>query len=172
MFFEVDHKHLDGCNEQEPPGKRYPARIRGAYSAKRREHSKLAVSRYANPEPIGQTREAVYKQRLVLVLPWYADSAPEVDVTAGGEKSMRWTLKWVRPPTLARRALPDITFQISSTVSFFSYEEGAHHFETLLSTSELVCKCCDGEIGPLGPCDTCRYAVGFHICPQSGVFAF
>lgn len=196
-FVEVSHRHFDAFMEQEPPGKRYPPRMRGAYSTKRRAHSKLAVSRYANPEPIGQTplfsrqfimavhtslcstylqsrifigqtREAYYQQRLLLALAWYSDSVPEVDVTAGGEKSVRWTLKWARPPTLARRALPDITFQISSTGSSFSYEERAHHFETLFSTSELVCKCCDGEIGPLGPCDTCRYAVGFHICPKSG----
>jgi hypothetical protein len=172
--------------------------MRGAYSTKRRAHSKLAVSRYANPEPIGQTflfarqhiiavhiglcstslhscnligatREAYYQLRLLLSLAWYADSVPEVDVTAGGEKSVRWTLKWSRPATLAMRVLPDITFQISSTGSSFSYEERAHHFETLFSTSELVCKCCDGEVGPLGPCDTCRYAVGFHICPKSGI---
>ena len=196
-FVEVNHRNFDAFMEREPPGKRYTARMRGAYSTKRRAHSKLAVSRYANPEPIGQmllfstqhiiavhtgrcstylqsrifigqTREAYYQLRLLLTLAWVADSVPEVDVTTGGEKSVRWTLKWA-PPTLARRALPDITFQISSTGSSFSYEERAHHFETLFSTSELVCKCCDGEIGPLGPCDTCRYAVGFHICPKSGI---
>ena len=168
-YVEVNHRHFDNFMEQEPPGKRYPARMRGAYSAKRREHSKLAVSRYANPEPIGQTREAFYQQRLLLALAWYADSVPEVDVAARGEQSVRWTLKWARPPSLARRALPDIIFQISSTGSSFSYEERAHHFETLFSCSEFVCKCCDGEIGPLGPCDACRYAVGFHICPESGI---
>ena len=84
---------------------------------------------------IGQTREAYYQQRLLLALAWYADSVPEVDVTAGGEKSVRWTLKWARPQSLASRVLPDITFQISSTGSSFSYEERAHHFETLFSTS-------------------------------------
>ena len=55
-FVEEHHRHFDAFMEQEPPGKRYPARMRGAFSAKRREHSKLAVSRYANPEPIGQMR--------------------------------------------------------------------------------------------------------------------
>ena len=164
-FVEVDHRHFDHFMEQEPPGKRYPARMRGAFSAKRREHSKLAVSRYANPEPKGTTREAYYQLRLLLSLAWYADSVPEVDVAAGGVQSVRWTLKWARPPTLARRALPDITFHISSTGSSFSYEERAHHFETLFSSSEFVCKCCDGEIGPLGPCDACRHpAVGCGIC--------
>ena len=54
-FVEVNHRHFDAFMEQEPPGKRYPARMRGAYSTKRRAHLKLAVSRYANPEPIGQT---------------------------------------------------------------------------------------------------------------------
>ena len=54
-FVEVHHRHFDAFMEQEPPGKRYPPRMRGAYSTKRRAHSKLAVSRYANPEPIGQT---------------------------------------------------------------------------------------------------------------------
>ena len=55
-FVEEHHRHFDAFMEQEPPGKRYPARMRGAFSAKRREHSKLAVLRYANPEPIGQMR--------------------------------------------------------------------------------------------------------------------
>ena len=53
---DVNHRHFDAFREQESAGRRYPARMRGAFSAKRREHSKLAVSRYASPEPIGQMR--------------------------------------------------------------------------------------------------------------------
>ena len=58
-FVESHHRHFDAFMEQEVPGKRYFSRIRGVPSAKRREHSKLAVSRYWQPEPIGQTREAI-----------------------------------------------------------------------------------------------------------------
>ena len=57
-FVEEHQWHFDAFVEQERPGTRYPARMRGAYSARRRKHSKLAVPRYANPEPIGETREA------------------------------------------------------------------------------------------------------------------
>ena len=56
-FVESTHRHFDAFMEEEPTGKRYFARIRGVPSAKRREHSKLAVSRYWQPEPIGNTRE-------------------------------------------------------------------------------------------------------------------
>ena len=84
---------------------------------------------------------------------------------------MLWTVKWARPASLARHALPDITLQISSAGGTnFSYEERCHHFESLFSASEFVCKCCDGEVGQ-GPCDACRYAVGLHVCPMSRIAA-
>ena len=169
-FVESTHRHFDAFMEQEPPGKRYLSRVRGLPSAKRREHSKLAVSRYWQPEPIGQTREAYYQQRLLLALPWYCDSAPTL-VADGGKQAVLWTVKWARPASLARHALPDITLQISSAGGTnFSYEERCHHFESLFSASEFVCKCCDGEVGQ-GPCDACRYAVGFHVCPMSRIAA-
>ena len=115
------------------------------------------------------TRQAYYQQRLLLALAWVADSAPTLVVADSGKQVVHWTLKWARPASLAGRALPDINLQISSAGSTdFAYEERCHHFESLFSSSEFVCKCCDGEVGQ-GPCDTCRYAVGFHVCPVSGV---
>ena len=167
-FVESHHRHFDLFMEQEPPGKRYFSRMRGVPSAKRREHSKLAVSRYWQPEPIGNTREAYYQQRLLLALAWFSDSAPALVVADSGKQAVHWTLKWARPASLARRALPDITLQISSVGSTdFSYEERCCHFESLFSSSRFVCKCCDGEVGQ-GPCDACRFAIGFHVCPESG----
>ena len=78
-FVESHHRHFDAFMEQEPPGKRYFARIRGVPSAKRREHSKLAVSRYWQPEPIGNTREAV--DSYILRAERQADSASAQEKT-------------------------------------------------------------------------------------------
>ena len=90
-----------------------------------------------------------------------------------GAKQVAWVLKWKRPSTLGAYDLPDISLEISSAGSVgssFSYEERCHHYENVFSSSTLniTCRCCDGEIGQ-GPCDACRYAVGFHICEKSGV---
>ena len=102
-------------------------------------------------------------------LPWYADSAPLL-VETGSTKHVAWALKWKRPWTLAAYDLPDITLEMSTASSSFSYEERCHHYENIFSSStlSLACRCCDGEVGQ-GACQACIYAVGFHICPKSGI---
>ena len=169
-FVETDHRHHDAFMEGQPPGKTYAARWKGVASAKRRLHSRLGVSRTQWFEPIGQTRESFYQQKLVLGLPWFADGAPQLVETAGAKRAVSWVLKWARPSSLAAYDLPDIALEISSAGSSFSYEERCHHYDNLFSSSTLniVCRCCDGEIDQ-GPCDACRYAVGFHVCKKSGV---
>ena len=79
-------------------------------------------------------------------------------------------LKWKRPWTLAAYDLPDICLEMSTAGSRFSYEERAHYYENAFSSStlSLSCRCCDGEVGQ-GARQACIYAVGFHICPKSGV---
>ena len=171
-FVETNHRHYDAFMEGQPPGKTYASRWKGVDTAKRRAHSRLGVARTQHLEPIGHTRERFYQQRLVLGLPWFADTAPQLVETACG-RQVAWVLKWKRPTTLAAYDLPDICLEISSAGSVgssFSYEERCHHYENVFSSSTLniTCWCCDGEIGQ-GPCDACRYAVGFHICEKSGV---
>ena len=78
---------------------------------------------------------------------------------------MRWTLTWYQPTSLAGRGVPPITLQVASKGSTFSYEERCHHYETMFSSTDLVCKCCAEELAG-GPCDACRYAVGWHLCPR------
>jgi hypothetical protein len=105
-----------------------------------------------------------------LGLPWYSDAAPQLVETTAGAKQVAWVLKWKRPSTLAAYDLPDICLEMSTAGSSFSYEERCHHFENIFSSSTLniSCRCCDGEIGQ-GACQACIYAVGFHICVESGV---
>lgn len=169
-FVETDHRHYDAFMEGQPPGKTYASRWKGVDTAKRRGHSRLGVAKTQHLEPIGRTRERFYQQKLVLGLPWYADAAPQLVETTAGAKQVAWVLKWKRPSTLAAYDLPDICLEMSTAGSSFSYEERCHHFENIFSSSTLniACRCCDGEIGQ-GACQACIYAVGFHICVESGV---
>ena len=169
-FVESEHRHYDEFCESQPPGKTYASRCKGVPSAKRRLHSRLGVARTQWFEPIGNTRETFYQQKLVLGLPWFADSAPQVVETTGAKQAVAWVLKWARPQSLAAYDLPEIALEISSAGSSFSYEERCHHYESVFSSSTLniVCRCCDGEIDQ-GPCDACLYAVGFHVCKKSGI---
>ena len=111
----------------------------------------------------------VVSSRLLLGLAWYADAAAEL-VAVDGKQAVQWHIKWAQPASLAPHNLAPIALRISSSGSVFSYEERCHAYEALFSSSDLniVCRCCDEEIG-VGPCDACRYAVGFHVCPKSGV---
>ena len=169
-FVETEHRHYDEFMEGQAEGKRYLARWKGVPSAKRRLHSRLGVARTQFFEPIGQTRETFYQQQLVLGLAWLSDSAPQLVETSGGKQAVSWLLKWARPSSLSAYALPNIELTISSAGSDFSYEERCHNYENIFSSSalNLVCRCCDGEVGQ-GACDGCRYAVGFHVCRESGV---
>ena len=151
--------------EPETVGNRYRARCGGVPGARRRLHSRLAVSRTPNLEPIGGQRENFYSQRLLLTLAWYCDQVPEACVVEG-KPSTRWNLKWCQPFTLAGRGVPPITLQVATKGSTFSYEERCHYYETVFSSTNLVCQCCAEEI-PAAPCDACRYAVGWHVCPRA-----
>ena len=147
-FVETDHRHYDTFMEGQPPGKTHASRWKGVDATKRRSHSRLGVAKTQHLEPIGRTRERFYQQRLILCLPWYSETAPLLVETAGGAKQVAWVLKWKRPSTLAAYDLPDITLEMSTAGSNFSYEERAHSFENAFSSSTLniACRCCDGSL--------------------------
>ena len=69
-------------------------------------------------------------------------------VETGSTKQVAWVLKWKRPWTLAAYDLPDITLEMSTAGSSFSYEERCHHYENVFSSSTLniSCRCCDGQL--------------------------
>ena len=142
------HRHYDSFMESQPVGKRFAARCPGVPSAKRRMYSRMACSRVPSLEPIGESREHFYQQRLLLGLAWYTDVTPAL-ITVNGKRAVQWDLKWSMPASLARRGLPSITLQVATATSGsgFSFEERAHHFETVFSSGEfgLVCPCCAQE---------------------------
>ena len=146
-FVETDHRHYDAFMEGQPPGSMYASRWKGVHTAKRRAHSRLGIAKTQHLEPIGGTRERFYQQKLVLGLPWYADSAPLL-VETGSTKQVAWVLKWKRPWTLAAYDLPNICLEISTAGSSFSYEERCHHYENVFSSNTLniSCRCCDGPL--------------------------
>ena len=82
-----------------------------------------------------------------------------------GKQAVRWNLNWCQPSSLAGRGVPQITLQVSDRGANFSYEERCHYYETVFSSGNLACPCCAEEIDG-GPCETCRYAVGWHVCPK------
>ena len=164
-FHDRDHRHYDEFMESQPVGTTYPGRFKGVSSARRRKHSQLCASRYASIEPIGESRERHYQQRLLLGLPWFAPACPEL-AEENGKRVVLWTLEAYLPKSIAAYNLPAITLQMSSARASFSFEERCHHYEKLFASSEinLICPCCAGEVGA-GPCPACQYAVGFHVCP-------
>jgi len=164
---ERNHRHYDEIMENEPVGKKFPALFKGVAAARRRMHSRLGVSRVNTIEPIGESRERHYQQRLLLGLPWFAPACPDL-VEEDGKRAVRWTLEWARPVSLSAYALPAITLQLSSARAPLSFEEECHNYEKLFASSDLnlVCPCCAGEMGD-GPCSACRYALGFHVCPEN-----
>ena len=167
-FSERNHRHYDEFMEGEPVGAKYPARYQGVPSARRRKHSQLCASRYAPIEPIGDTREPHYQQRLLLGLAWFSPAPPQL-VEEDGKPAVLWTMKASLPASLASYKLPDITLQLSSsrTSLLDSFEDRCTHYENLFKSSDLnlICPCCEGQIKD-GPCSACQYAVGFHVCPN------
>jgi len=162
---DPDHRHYDRDMEGAPVGKRYLSRAKGVPSVRRRMHSRLAVSRIKAVEPIGESRERHYQQKLLLGLAWYAEAGPEA-VVLDGKDAVEWTLRWKPPASLESHALPPITLQISSARTPLSFEVRCADYEKLFALSELdlVCRCCAGEIDN-SKCRACPHAVGFHVCP-------
>ena len=56
-----------------------------AAAMRRRANTELACTRTRFIEPFGDQREDVYEQRLLLGLPWYATSDPQLISDASGK---------------------------------------------------------------------------------------
>ncbi len=123
----------------------------------------LACSTSYHFEPVGETREAFYEQRLLFALPWRsAGDAPQVQQREGAEPIVTWKLVSEPPdPTKttgnAKVPVEEITVGESSENSF---EMKCHKLANRYS-SQLGCPCCEGELAG-ARCGNCRHAIGFH----------
>ena len=158
---QPDHKNYDAWSETVPEAKRFNASMKHVEGVRRRNSSRLAVSRTGMIEPLTATREKFYEQRLLLGLPWYCDSPPSSRLAGDGRVLVDWTFVWQPPPET----------DLDPKVLVLGPEQGVS-FETLCSELEkefcrrshdLVCECClletDGQ-----KCKSCMHCIGFHRC--------
>ena len=129
--------------------------------ARRRNQSRLAVSRTGTIEPMAALREKFYEQRLLLVLPWYCDTLPTSRTVEDGRVFVDWTFKWQPPAdtSLEPRVLvigPDRA--VSFETLCVEYEK-----EFCRRQHGLVCECCALEVEEQ-KCKSCLHCTGLHMC--------
>ena len=109
-------------------------------------------------EPLGNSREAHFEQRLLLSLAWYCTTKP----TICSDDHLEWEFIWDPPVEGIRQRI--INIQDDSVISF---EKTCSDLESDICDQHLdiVCKCCclDKE----GVCNSCQFAVGFHRCEHA-----
>ena len=97
---------------------------------------------------------------------WHCREPAQLE-TVDGKEAVSYTLHWTAPKaedigvSLAVEPL-----KVSDVQVEFSWEERCRDFETLFCDPklDLVCPCCAGVVERTGKCDSCRFAVGWHIC--------
>ena len=97
---------------------------------------------------------------------WHCPAPAQLEVI-DGKDAVVYTLHWTPPkPEDIGVLLAVEPLKVSDIQVEFSWEERCRHFETLFCDPELdlVCPCCAGVVEWTGKCDSCRYAVGWHIC--------
>ena len=163
---DKNHRNYDHYLENVPPGTIFPSVFVGGASAKRRHDARLGASRLPCLEPIGDQREKFYELQLFAGLAWYSDTKPLAGESVDGQRSMRWTLKWQppKPDEINGAKLEPINLDIESSTkkTHVSFEALCTEFETTFADPELdlLCRCCHSQ----SDCDSCRFAVGFHMC--------
>ena len=107
----------------------------------------MGVSRLPFIEPIGESREAFFEQKLVLALPWYASEMPSVVNNAAGTPCTQYTFRWDPPDEEAlggKQLRPEVLELGREDVSF---EMLCNRLENDFCDAELglVCVCCNEE---------------------------
>ena len=145
-------------------GQRFMSDFDGTEGVRRRQQTRLAVSRHAWIEPLGAQREPYYEQRLLLTLAWVAEKPVE------HEDGVEWHFTWAKPaPTELRGGvvLPDWDIYLGRHQ--ISFEEKCKEIDDCLSHWRygLVCNCCAGQFDGGKQCKACEFAVGFHRCAHT-----
>ena len=148
-------------------GQRFMSDFDGTEGVRRRQQTRLAVSRNAWIEPLGAQREPYYEQRLLLTLAWVAEKPVE------HEDGVEWHFTWAKPaPTELRGGvvLPDWDIYLGRHQ--IPFEEKCKEIDDCLSHWRygLVCNCCAGQFDGGKQCKACEFAVGFHRCAHNPDF--
>ena len=86
---DENHRNYDYVMEARvQPGKRFPAIFPGVSGARRRQDSRLGVSRIPLLEMSGAGREGFYQQRLLLSLAWWCRTPVET-ITVDGKDALQ-----------------------------------------------------------------------------------
>ena len=174
--FDQNHRNYDYVMEARvQPGKRFPAVFPGVSGARRRQDSRLGVSRTPLLEMSGAGREGFYQQRLLLSLAWWCSTPVEV-LSIDGKEALQWTFQWSPPSAdeIGGAHLHPETMKIATVPERgFSFEERCKQLEVKFGDAELgvVCPCCAAGASN-SSCDSCRFCTGWHRCssrPGSGL---
>ena len=122
----------------------------------------LAISRHSILEPLADTREAFYEQRLLLGLAWHCpELMPSRESGPERETHVTWHFLSVPP---RREDLGGVAQPVELYLGHhapLSMEEKCHEIERLYSES-FACACCAMELPSV--CPNCAHAIGFHRC--------
>ena len=165
---DENHRNYDYVMEAlVQPGIRFPAVFPGVHGARRRQDSRLGVSRIPLLEMSGAGREGFYQQRLLLSLAWWC-STPVEAFSVDGKDALQWTFQWSPPsPDDIGGAQLETEMMKIATVpeTGFSFEERCKQLEIKFGDAELdvVCACCAAGASN-STCDSCRFCTGWHRC--------
>lgn len=148
------HRHYDANAEAIAAGTIFPSTAKSLESARKRQHTRLGISRTPFIEPIGAARETFYESRLLSVLPWYCYEKPSVDGV--------WTFCCELPDIIG---FSPHELKVGEGIAN-SFEHMCANMETQLCQACAPCACCTAEMGYI--CKACRFAMGFHRCQNAG----
>ena len=94
---DPNHRNYDLRMERAPAGMQFPSTMPGVAGARRRQDSRLGVSRPPLLEPSGSGREGFYQQRLLMSLAWWCPG-PVQPIAVNGKDALQWTFVWTPPP--------------------------------------------------------------------------
>ena len=165
---DKNHRHYDHFMESGvAPGTRFPAVFSGVAGARRRQDSRLGVSRIPLLEMSGGGREGFYQQRLLLSLAWWC-SVPVKSIMVDSKEVLQWTFQWSPPSSEAIGGAslePEVMTIATSPETAFSFEERCKQLEVKFGDPELdvACSCCASEASN-NTCESCMFCIGWHRC--------
>ena len=162
---DTSHRNFDQIMEDTSAGTHFNAAFKLVPGCKRRQQSRLGVSRVPFIEPIGDSREDFYENKLCLGLSWFCGDLPEVVKDAEGRNHTVYTFQWNPPKDDDMGGVQLDCELLKLGKDPVSFEVICNRLECKFAQHELglVCWCCAAEITN-GPCPACRHSTGFHKC--------
>jgi hypothetical protein len=169
------HRHYDRFSSELEPGTIFASRshCKKAWHARRRRNMDFACSAHYDFDPVGETRERYYEQKLLLGLAWHLErSEPDTKSGDDGSKVATWKLRSL--PLDASQTVDGV--QIGVQIASEELEVGEscqNNFELICSDLEqryslqCGCPCCARKPGGT-KCKSCEHAFSWHMCVAQG----